>query len=242
MVARKLDARRRVVNPRLSTFRPYLLGAPGGCAPAGSLLAAEGAGDLATAPDPVLSFEAAFAALQVELPVVGEAGVVPEAAGRKSYTYALWEDINEAIRPLLARHGFSLRFRVAQEPQRITVTAALIHALGHREETSLTLPVDPSGGKNGVQAIGSSVSYGKRYTAALLLNITTRGDDDDGRAAGAPSLVTAEQVASLRDLLKSSRRSEARFLTYLKLERLEDLPQSRFNAACETLRARGGRS
>ena len=48
----------------------------------------------------------------------------------------------------------------------------------------MKLPADTSGSKNVVQAIGSSVSYGKRYTMQALLNITSGGEDDDGHSGG----------------------------------------------------------
>ena len=35
-----------------------------------------------------------------------------------------------------------------------------------------------------MQSVGSSVSYGKRYAASALLNLTTHGEDDDGRLGG----------------------------------------------------------
>ncbi|HET9820175.1 MAG TPA: ERF family protein, partial [Rhodanobacteraceae bacterium] len=54
---------------------------------------------------------------------------------------------------------------------------------GHREETSITLPADTSGSKNAVQAVASSTSYGKRYTAGALLNLTSHGEDDDAFSA-----------------------------------------------------------
>jgi hypothetical protein len=47
----------------------------------------------------------------------------------------------------------------------------------------MILPHDSTGSKNAVQAVGSSTSYGKRYTACALLNITSRGEDDDGETA-----------------------------------------------------------
>lgn len=126
--------------------------------------------------------EAAFAndlaEMQDKLPSIGERG---NAAGR--YTYALWEDINAAIKPILKAHGFALSFRTSHE-NGITVTGVLSHRDGHREETSITLPADSSGNKNAVQAVASSVSYGKRYTAGALLNLTSHGEDDDAFAAG----------------------------------------------------------
>ena len=68
----------------------------------------------------------------------------------------------------------------------------------------MVLPVDTSGSKNGVQAVASSVSYGKRYTAGLLLNITTTGEDDDGNgpAATVTPRVTSAQAAQIAMLLE----------------------------------------
>lgn len=126
----------------------------------------------------------ALSDMQPELPIVTENGEIKHKAdGPVISTYALWEDINEAIRPILSKHGFSLTFRVNRPEGMIDVTGVLGHRDGHSEETTLTLPCDSSGAKNAVQAIGSSISYGKRYTANMLLNITSRGEDDDGEHA-----------------------------------------------------------
>lgn len=123
-------------------------------------------------------FDAAMAEMQPELPAIAERG---NAAGR--YTYALWEDVNTAIKPVLHKHGFALTFRT-DFTNGITVTAVLSHRSGHREETAITLQADKSGNKNDVQAAASSVSYGKRYTAGALLNLTSHGEDDDAYQAG----------------------------------------------------------
>ena len=120
------------------------------------------------------AFDAAFADMQPKLPVIDKAGMSHNGK------YGRWEDIVEGITPILGQHGFSIRFHVANEPGKITVRAILAHRDGHREETSFDLPADTSGSKNAIQAIGSSTSYGKRYTASALLNIVTRGEDDDG--------------------------------------------------------------
>lgn len=125
--------------------------------------------------------EAAFATdlaeMQDALPSIGERG---NAAGR--YTYALWEDINAAIKPVLKRYGFAISFRT-DFTDGIAVTGVLSHKSGHKIETTIKLPSDASGNKNAVQAVASSVSYGKRYTASALLNLTSHGEDDDAFAA-----------------------------------------------------------
>lgn len=141
------------------------------------------------------AFAAALAAMQSEMPVIEENGRIEvrkkDQQGNRtgevqqSTTYALWEDINEAIRPVLKEHGFALMFRTGQTPEgKVTVTGILSHREGHQEETTISLMHDSTGSKNAVQAMGSSISYGKRYTASALLNITSRGEDDDGESGG----------------------------------------------------------
>lgn len=127
------------------------------------------------------AFDTAMSALQPDLPAIGERGKAL-VQGQVRYTFALWEDINTAIKPVLMKHGFALTFRT-DFANGITVTGVLSHRAGHREETSITLPTDASGSKNAVQAVASSVSYGKRYTAGALLNLTSHGEDDDAYTA-----------------------------------------------------------
>lgn len=129
------------------------------------------------------AYAAALAELQPLLPVISERGKILNRQSEVQSTYAFWEDVNEAIRPMLAEHGFSLSFRTGRDGDQVTVTGVLSHRDGHSEETTLTLPADGSGSKNAVQAVGSSISYAKRYTAFSLLNITTKGEDDDGESA-----------------------------------------------------------
>lgn len=120
------------------------------------------------------AFTADLAAMQAELPLVGKHG-----EGHQKAKYALLEDINEAIRPTLQKYGFAVTFRTKQAQGSVTVTAILSHRVGHSEDTDLILPLDTSGSKNAVQAVGSTLSYGKRYALCALLNIST-GDDADG--------------------------------------------------------------
>ena len=147
-----------------------------------------------------VAYADAFAAMQLELPAIAERGKA-EVNGSVRYTFAKWEDINTAIKPVLAKHGFALSFRTDFSAG-ITVSGVLQHRLGHREETAITLPSDKSGSKNDVQAVASAVSYGKRYTAAALLNLTSHGEDDDAYAAGGGYDATAwyDAIAAAVDM------------------------------------------
>jgi hypothetical protein len=142
------------------------------------------------------AYAAAFAEMQPELPEV------PEHGKSNNGSYALWEDINDLVKPVLAAHGFGISFRCGRDGQGVTVTAVLSHRDGHSEETMMILPLDTSGNKNAVQSVGSSTSYGKRYTAAALLNLTSRGEDDDGKKGGGkavePTNAPTRSSASLK--------------------------------------------
>ena len=97
--------------------------------------------------------------------------------------FARFEDIHDAVMPILTRHGFDLSFRNGLAPDgKVRVTTILSRG-GHEEETHFDLPHDASGSKNSVQAVGSSTSYGKRYGTLSILNIKVAGEDDDGKEA-----------------------------------------------------------
>ena len=120
------------------------------------------------------AFTADMAAMQGEMP-----RVLKLAIGHNT-TYAKLEDVNDAVRPILQKYGFAVTFSIEQPDVKfVKITAILSHKQGHKQESSLILPLDSSGSKNSVQSIGSTVTYGRRYTACALLNIST-GDDTNG--------------------------------------------------------------
>jgi hypothetical protein len=130
-------------------------------------------------------FNAAMAQMQCEIPTVFEGAV--NLHTKKSY--ATLDDINRTLKPVMQRHGFAITFKVEQVTGGLSITGILMHRAGHREQTSMVLPIDKGAGRNDVQAVGSSTTYGKRYVMCALLNITT-GDqvDDDAQSASGSAL------------------------------------------------------
>jgi hypothetical protein len=141
-------------------------------------------------------FNKAMAEMQCDIPSIAERG-----KGHGTIRYATFEDINDVMKPIMQRYGFAISFKVVHEGAGVSVTGILMHRGGHREETTMLLPSDTSGSKNAVQAVGSSTSYGKRYVMSALLNITTRGEDDDGLAAVPTANVSQPQAAAINALL-----------------------------------------
>src|SRR3954471_15073117 len=67
------------------------------------------------------AYFADLAEMQDNLPSIQERGEIKigSAPGQK---YALWEDINKAIKPIMKQHGFALSFRTGIAEGKITVT------------------------------------------------------------------------------------------------------------------------
>src|SRR5437867_9204623 len=126
------------------------------------------------------AFNAAFAAMQGELPTIDEHGRAV-MNGQQRYTYARQEDIIAIVRPILARYGFSLRHRHLYPDGKIKIIGILSHRDGHSEEDEFEAKADTSGSKNDIQAIGSTRTYGERYTTRALLNIVSRDPNDPAR-------------------------------------------------------------
>ncbi|MFG1399933.1 ERF family protein [Roseixanthobacter pseudopolyaromaticivorans] len=185
--------------------------------------------------------------MQNELPMIDQNGriVIRDKGGERiiqETKYARWEDINEAIQPVLFRHGFGLSFRLSAAPDgKQIVTCVLSHRDGHQEETSITLMHDSTGSKNSVQAVGSTISYGQRYTARALTNFQSRARedrDDDGKAAGAGETISAGQVDQLRLLIDETGSDIRRFCAHFKIGALIDLPSGEFGRALTMLNAK----
>lgn len=134
------------------------------------------------------AFDEAFSRMWPELPEIDEKGVIKQKDGSIKSRYAKYEDIQSAVRPVLARFGFALRHRTewpADRPGIIRVVG-ILSGHGHSEESSFEAPPDKNDYRTAIQDQGSTVSYGKRYTTEDLLNIITRGRDNDGQAGPVP--------------------------------------------------------
>lgn len=125
------------------------------------------------------AFNTAFAQMQAEVPTIAERGKTDKT------TYATLEDIIQAVRPVLHKHGFALSHETDwPSDKQVKVIGILTHKDGHSRRSVFLSAADNTGSKNAIQALGSTMSYGRRYTAMDLLNITTRFMDDDGQKSG----------------------------------------------------------
>lgn len=179
-------------------------------------------------------FNAAFAAMQAELPPAPKNG-----KGHNNKAYARYEDIDRVAKPVLGKHGLSINHTIHQDDNKVKIRAVLRHLGGHEESAEIVLPLDTSGSKNPVQAYGSTTAYGKRYTYAALIGISAEETDDDAQASNGAT-VTDEQAKALADAIEFSGANEERFKKHFKITALSNLPQAKFADAMEMLKRRAG--
>lgn len=142
------------------------------------------------ADDAKAAFNAAFSKMRDQIPVIPRRGIIRNKQGQEQSRYPLLEDIQDAVLPVLSRWGFSLAHRtewpdpLAGEQRMMLIVGVLSHENGHEKESTFLTVADETGSKNKVQALRSAISYGRRSTTMDVLNLTSRGEDDDGQRAG----------------------------------------------------------
>lgn len=182
-------------------------------------------------------FDEAMAALKSEMPsVLSQDKKVDFSSqkGRTTYTHTSLGAAMDTVTPYLSRHGFSLTWGGPPNTEKtITVRCRISHRAGHFEEMELSGPPDTSGGKNPIQAIGSTAKYLQRYTALMLLGIATAEDIAD--ADSAPITVdqnkNLQAVSYLQSIGISLAEAEGRVQRSVKDWTSEDLRDLREMAA-----------
>lgn len=127
--------------------------------------------------------------------------------GATEYDHATLDHVCDAVTKGLSKHGISHRWRVDQVDSVIRVTCVLTHDLGHSEETTLQGAADTSGSKNGIQAIGSTVTYLQRYTLLAATGLAATNADTDGVTTNA-DLLPADKVKEQIEWIGNARNLE----------------------------------
>lgn len=149
------------------------------------------------------AFTEALHGFQSECPQIHRGGSIV-VNGQMRSRYAPYEETMKVVQPFMQKWGFSATFDTQCDERGIIsgVTCTLAHTEGHSVTSSFPVMPDKSGAKNDIQAIGSALSYGKRYSLGAVLGLVFTDEDDDGRAtsalAEAKSAVAIKTPASKR--------------------------------------------
>jgi hypothetical protein len=131
------------------------------------------------------SLVAALAAAQGEMRAADLDRTNPAFKSR----YATLASVMDAIRAPLARHGLAITHTLASQPGGVVVGTALLFG-EERLGTEILMPLPQNATP---QAVGSAITYGRRYGVSALLAVVA-DDDDDGEAVSAPMREAGRQA------------------------------------------------
>lgn len=121
----------------------------------------------------------------------GEIGATVGKDGKGNFgKYATLAAITEATSAALSKHGLAIIQEAGMTEEGVTIYTTLLHESGATMEF-VPLPLPLTDRKP--QAVGSAITYGRRYALAAICGLAP--DDDDGQAAqdatrGAPAKAT----------------------------------------------------
>jgi hypothetical protein len=142
-------------------------------------------------------FNNALAEAQAEMDPVRKDCQNPQTRSRYASFYAL----DEAVRPVYTSKGLTVSFDTDPanaKPGEILVLA-YVSLGGFTRTYKIMMPADGIGAKGGMvmtktHAVGSAVTYGRRYLLSAIFNIATADSDDDGNAASRRPPAPAQNV------------------------------------------------
>lgn len=186
-------------------------------------------------------FNEAFAAFQSACPAIPrsrEAKIATRGGGGYRYRYASLDEIDAVAIPALAAHGFSRSFGDAEIGQdKLTVRCRLSHVGGHARESAFTVPIASSSGMSEQQKYGSAATYAKRQAFVNVAGLKVCDPDDDATSEEQQH-ITPEQLGRLEAKIVQVLADRVKFLAYLDIAELPELPFDRFNAAMQALEAK----
>jgi hypothetical protein len=171
-----------------------------------------------------IAFTRALWRLKKDLPHVSKDGTI-DLGVKGKMKFARWEDMAKITEPLMDREGFTLSFDTEERNRDgggSVVIGELTHVDGHSKKARFSLPLDTGPGRNNLQAAASTLSYGKRYVAEMLLNIVRKGDDDDGVAGGKRYITTAKKEEIVK-LLQETDSDVTAFLRHFGVESVDEI-------------------
>jgi hypothetical protein len=170
--------------------------------------------------------------------------------------YAGLTSIITTSRPSLSANGLSVLQQIVNEDGQSSMLTILAHSSGQWIQSAMRI-LPP---KNDIQAIGSYITYIRRYTYAALIGVVTddQSDDDDGEAAMATAreseakgvalntnynskqqtydTITREQLEEIEYELSEFPDIALQVLDALRLRNLADMPKSKYHNSLKRIR------
>lgn len=189
------------------------------------------------------SYAAAMADAQRNMPVI----VKDRQNTQTNSRYASLEMVQSSIKDVYLAHGLTVSFgdepveRAGDDRVWVKVVATVRHRDGHGETFFQEAPIDDVGiggkrNKTGVQGLASTRSYLQRYLLCSIFGVTIADQDRDGNQPSIPiNEAQVEELNSLCDAMDDDLATYRALINYYKIERIEQLPASKFRHAKTTV-------
>ena len=122
---------------------------------------------------------AALATAQGSISAAKYDGTNPHLKNRYTTLSAVWD----AIRKPLSDNGLAVVQVVDMDSDGMILSTRLMHSSGQYIEAVYPVTAGEARGISGAQAIGSALTYARRYSLTALIGVVS-DDDDDGNSAG----------------------------------------------------------
>jgi ERF superfamily protein len=130
--------------------------------------------------------------------------------GRTEYDHATLHNVCVNIIEALRKHGIAHTWKTSTADGKVNVTCVLRHSMGHEETVTLDAKADDSGGKNGIQAIGSTITYLQRYSLLAATGLAVKGQDDDGNGSETKGLPPEQFQKFVDDIQNQTKKEKAK--------------------------------
>ena len=130
----------------------------------------------------IVELATALAKAQGAMPAVPKNG--RGQVGTQRTSYVTFDDLVATVKAPLATNGLSFTQMLDEGPE---LTTMLLHSSGQWIAASMPIEaMEANRGTNAMQALGSTLTYMKRYALAAMLGVASDEDDDAGASTHQP--------------------------------------------------------
>ena len=181
-------------------------------------------------------FNAAMTTAQSEMSPISADAVNPQTRSK----YASYAALDNKLRPIYTRNGFSLSFDSGEGAPDgcVRVLCYVGHRNGYTRTYHADMPADGKGAKGGdvmtkTHAAGAAFSYGQRYLLKFIFNVAIGEADTDGNAPS--TFITNEQAEAIKTLAKEAQAEIAPLLNWKNVDSLSEIPLAEYDSVIKAL-------
>lgn len=168
----------------------------------------------------------------------GEFPVLEKKSKAYNYNYADLAETLQATQEQLKKNGLAVSHQILRCQGMDTLLTTLMHSSGQWISTEMPLIHKGDGKINPMQALGSAITYAKRYSIGCLLNLAADKEIDDDAVKSQPALIdkkvklpyiTSEQLEAIESYLEDFPESRKDLLSRFKVKEVSEIPYDQFN-------------